>query len=163
MVSGMSRRAFLGGAAGAAVLGLGGTGVAAASTSDRGSSARWLGAGLLGASVTEERRRAVVIGSGFGGAVTALRLAKAGVPVLMLERGLRWPTGPNAETFPHMFSPDRRCSWLSPTPALGNVPPAVSAVHRRDGAGARRGYGHCVRRRRRRRFAGLSRHDRSAH
>jgi len=107
------------------VLGLGGTGVAAASTLDRGSSARGLGAGLLGAPVTEERRRAVVIGSGFGGAVTALRLAKAGVPVLLLERGIRWPTGPNAETFPHMWSPDRRCSWLSPTPALGNVPPAV--------------------------------------
>src|SRR5882672_3822850 len=120
MVSGISRRAFLGGAAGAAVLGLGGTGVAAASTLDRG-----LGAGLLGAPVTEERRRVVVIGSGFGGAVTALRLAKAGVPVLLLERGIRWPTGPNAETFPHMWSPDRRCSWLSPTPALGNVPPAV--------------------------------------
>jgi cholesterol oxidase len=33
---------------------------------------------------------AVVIGSGFGGAVTACRLAEAGYRVLVLERGFRW-------------------------------------------------------------------------
>jgi len=36
---------------------------------------------------------AVVIGSGFGGAVTACRLAQGGYKVLILERGHRW--GPN--------------------------------------------------------------------
>ena len=33
---------------------------------------------------------AVVIGSGFGGAVTACRLAEKGYSVLVLERGHRW-------------------------------------------------------------------------
>ena len=33
---------------------------------------------------------AIVIGSGFGGAVSALRLAEGGYRVLVLERGRRW-------------------------------------------------------------------------
>ena len=33
---------------------------------------------------------AIVIGSGFGGAVSACRLAEAGYRVLVLERGRRW-------------------------------------------------------------------------
>jgi choline dehydrogenase-like flavoprotein len=39
---------------------------------------------------------AIVIGSGFGGAVSACRLAEAGYRVLVLERGRRW----NAKTYP---------------------------------------------------------------
>ncbi|MFC5747747.1 GMC oxidoreductase [Actinomadura rugatobispora] len=62
---------------------------------------------------TEQRERAVIIGTGFGGGVTALRLAQAGVRTLVLERGLRWPTGPNATTFPRMANVDRRTSWLT--------------------------------------------------
>ncbi|MDN5919155.1 MAG: GMC oxidoreductase, partial [Pseudonocardia sp.] len=77
------------------------------------------------AAVTEDRRRAVVVGTGFGGSITALRLARAGVEVLVLERGIRWPTGPNADTFPRMFDPDRRAAWLSPTTVLtGSTPRA---------------------------------------
>ncbi|MBW0101850.1 GMC oxidoreductase [Pseudonocardia sp. KRD291] len=76
-----------------------------------------------GPAVSEQRRRAVVIGTGFGGAVTALRLARAGVPTLVLERGIRWPITPDAETFPHMFSPDRRAAWLSPSTVLTGSPP----------------------------------------
>jgi cholesterol oxidase len=59
-----------------------------------------------------ERRRAVVVGTGFGGAVTALRLAERGVEVTVLERGRRWPSGQRG-AFPTMFAPDRRVSWLS--------------------------------------------------
>ena len=33
---------------------------------------------------------AIVIGSGFGGAITACRLAEKGMKVLILERGRRW-------------------------------------------------------------------------
>jgi cholesterol oxidase len=36
---------------------------------------------------------AVVIGSGFGGAVVACRLAQAGLDVAVVERGRRWPPG----------------------------------------------------------------------
>src|SRR5687768_18566817 len=34
---------------------------------------------------------AVVIGSGFGGAVAALRLGQAGIDTVVIERGRRWP------------------------------------------------------------------------
>lgn len=43
-----------------------------------------------------ERFDVVVVGSGFGGAVTACRLAQSGARVLVLERGRRW----DPETYP---------------------------------------------------------------
>ena len=75
-----------------------------------------------GIPLTREVHRAVVIGSGFGGGVTALRLAEAGVPVTLLERGIRWQTGPNAETFPHPASPDNRILWHQSNPTLFGRP-----------------------------------------
>ena len=42
---------------------------------------------------------AVVIGTGFGGAVAACRLAQAGLSVGILERGRRYPMG----SFPRDF------------------------------------------------------------
>lgn len=61
--------------------------------------------------LTREEHRAIVVGSGFGGGVATLRLAEAGVPVLMLERGREWRAGPNSETFPHANQPDKRMVW----------------------------------------------------
>ena len=43
--------------------------------------------------VRPERRDVVVIGSGFGGAVSAFRLAAAGLDVCVLERGRAYPPG----------------------------------------------------------------------
>lgn len=43
--------------------------------------------------MSHEQFDAVVIGSGFGGAVTACRLTQAGLRVLILERGRRYPRG----------------------------------------------------------------------
>jgi len=54
----------------------------------------------------------LVIGSGFGGAVSALRLAEKGYRVVVLEQGRRW--GP--EDFPRTNRSIRRYLWA---PALG--------------------------------------------
>ena len=47
---------------------------------------------------------AIIIGSGFGGAVAALRLAEGGYRVLVLERGRRW----RREEYPSIS----RSDWL---------------------------------------------------
>jgi cholesterol oxidase len=73
-------------------------------------------------SIEEQHERAVVIGSGFGGGVSALRMARAGVPTLVLERGLRWPTGSYATTFPTLADFDRRTSWLTDHSLLAGMP-----------------------------------------
>ncbi|TDB99299.1 GMC oxidoreductase [Actinomadura sp. 7K534] len=75
--------------------------------------------------VTREEHRLVIVGSGFGGGVAALRFAQAGVPSLVLERGIWWPTGPNAETFPRATSPDKRVMWMGLDPELFGVPMPV--------------------------------------
>jgi cholesterol oxidase len=60
---------------------------------------------------------AIVIGSGFGGAVSACRLAEAGYRVLVLERGRRWDakTYPRRDDDPWWWSnelPERWNGWL---------------------------------------------------
>ena len=48
----------------------------------------------MAVAVTDLRADVVVIGSGIGGATTALALARRGVDVLVLERGRRLPREP---------------------------------------------------------------------
>ncbi|GAA3954709.1 GMC oxidoreductase [Gordonia caeni] len=110
--TGLNRRSFLAGsaAAGAAALAM-----PAAAASGRPARVR----------LTRETHRAVVIGSGFGGGVAALRLTRAGVPILLLERGREWCTGPNASTFPSVASPDKRALWHRSAPQLFGRPLSV--------------------------------------
>lgn len=56
---------------------------------------------------------AIVIGTGYGAAVTALRLGEAGIPTRMLEMGQLWnQPGDDGNVFCSMTSPDRRAMWL---------------------------------------------------
>ena len=76
--------------------------------------------GHAAVALREERHRAVVIGSGFGGSITALRLTQAGVNVVMLERGRRWPAGqPNVFPDPLTNPLDKRLSWRGTVPLPG--------------------------------------------
>ncbi|MBJ7329878.1 MAG: GMC family oxidoreductase [Solirubrobacteraceae bacterium] len=108
MTTGMTRRRFVGGAmavGGAAMV----PGVARAANPP----------------VREERRQAVVIGSGFGGAVTALRLGQAGVQTVLLERGQRWASG-GLNTFPSGLQVDRRTAWMGTSPQFSFFVPNPS-------------------------------------
>lgn len=55
--------------------------------------------------------KAIVIGSGFGGAISALRLAKAGIQTTVLERGSLWPTSSWRQTYACDLLPDGRGYW----------------------------------------------------
>ena len=60
---------------------------------------------------------AIVIGSGFGGAITACRMAEAGYKVLILERGRRWDKTSYPRTAGDMWlwnqdKPEKEHGWL---------------------------------------------------
>ncbi|MDZ4877336.1 MAG: Cholesterol oxidase [Chroococcidiopsis cubana SAG 39.79] len=69
--------------------------------------------------VKNEAVDALVIGSGFGGAVAALRLGEAGIDTVVLERGRRWLITPEQDTFATFDKPDGRSTWLSQTTYYG--------------------------------------------
>jgi cholesterol oxidase len=54
---------------------------------------------------------AIIIGSGFGGAISAYRLARAGIQTTVLERGCRWPIDPWRKIHSNDFFPDGRAYW----------------------------------------------------
>jgi cholesterol oxidase len=56
--------------------------------------------------------RNIVIGSGFGGAISALRLAQAGETVTLLERGFEWPNASWRDIFSNDTFPDGRAFWF---------------------------------------------------
>jgi cholesterol oxidase len=59
-----------------------------------------------------EYTRNLIIGSGFGGAVSALRLAQAGEQAIVLERGYKWPLSDWREIFSNDTLPDGRAFWF---------------------------------------------------
>jgi cholesterol oxidase len=104
--------------------------------------------GTLNFTEDSEEVKALVIGSGFGGAVAALRLAQAGIDVTIIERGKRWPITDEQNTFSTIFKPDGRSAWLSPKTVLPgmdstpiNVFPGVLDRYNENGIGVLAGAG----------------------
>jgi cholesterol oxidase len=60
-----------------------------------------------------EACQAIVIGSGLGGAVAALRLGEKGVKTLVLKRGRGSAITPKEDAFCTYRNPDGRAAWLS--------------------------------------------------
>lgn len=55
--------------------------------------------------------KVIIIGSGFGGAISAWRLAQAGISSTILERGSYWPISKDRDTFSGETIPDGRGYW----------------------------------------------------
>lgn len=83
------------------------------------------GASWWGIPTYKTKKKAVVIGSGFGGSVTALRLGEAGISTALLERGKYWAYQGD-DTFPVIASSaegDGRTTWLNDVDAAsGQLP-----------------------------------------
>jgi cholesterol oxidase len=97
------------------------------------------------AQAEDEPIDAIVIGSGFGGAVAALRLGQAGIKTLILERGRHWSITPAQNTFTTFRQPDGRAAWLSPTTfegiPVGDIYTGVLELKQEKGIGVLCGAG----------------------
>ncbi|GAA2065869.1 GMC oxidoreductase [Streptomyces albiaxialis] len=102
--TGISRRAVVAGT---------GSLLGAAALAGTGVAVRAGAAAARGPIASGARVQALVIGSGYGGSVAALRLAEAGVEVHLVEMGMAWDT-PDADgtIFANTTRPDRRSYWL---------------------------------------------------
>ncbi|MEU8894945.1 GMC oxidoreductase [Nocardia sp. NPDC048505] len=112
----MRRRALFKAAGVAAVLGAAGPALSAgravaANPAGPGQFQQWVPEIFAPLPDPPEHTQAIVIGSGFGAAVTALRLAQAGIANSVLERGSRWPADPWREIFTGDDLPDGRGFW----------------------------------------------------
>lgn len=110
----LSRRQFLG----AVALGAAGTGAFEYALSHRRSGAR-------------SHYTAIVVGSGYGGGVSALRLGQAGVDTLILEKGRLWDT-PDADgrRFSIMLPADTRAGWFTSVPP--SLVPSFNGISMED-------------------------------
>ncbi|MER6674193.1 GMC oxidoreductase [Streptomyces sp. NPDC000983] len=73
--------------------------------------------GLQSASAVEpaavDNAPAIVVGSGYGSSVAALRLGRAGIRTIVIEMGRLWNTpGPDGKVFCPTTTPDRRSMWF---------------------------------------------------
>ncbi|MDR3660256.1 MAG: GMC oxidoreductase [Mycobacterium sp.] len=103
-MSPVSRRQFLG-----AAVALGATGVGVTALVERTRDR------------TESRKHysAIVIGSGYGGGVSALRLGQAGVETLVIEQGRLWDKPDNdGKRFSKMLPADTRAGWFTKVPPV---------------------------------------------
>ncbi|MFF3484314.1 GMC oxidoreductase [Streptomyces sp. NPDC002701] len=89
------------------------------------------GSGRAARDVRRGHFRAIVIGSGFGGSVAALRLGQAGVDTLVLERGREWPVAPKRHLFGSAHGVTDTMFWRRNTTRW----PAMLPVPVRTGAG----------------------------
>lgn len=62
--------------------------------------------------VEDKEIEAIVVGSGFGGSVAALRLAEKGIKTLMFEMGKQYQVSSNKNVFSNTLQPDGRACWL---------------------------------------------------
>jgi cholesterol oxidase len=98
----LSRRGFLGVAA-------------AVTAAAAGGGAVWLGSSS--GRPNRSHYPAIVVGSGYGGGVTALRLGEAGVQTLILEKGRLWDTpDDDGRRFTRMLPADTRAGWFTDVP-----------------------------------------------